>query len=124
MRTKGQRGEGRLGSLVSLLVLAGVIYAAWNIAPVYIKNGFLKDKMNEIARSPRGTVTDERILDMLDQYVREEGLDGYVQRAQFQVTTLDTSRRITLVYQRPLKFLPGFQRPKTFEISVDQPLIY
>lgn len=124
MRTKGQRGEGRLGSLVSLLVLAGVIYAAWNIAPVYINNGFLKDKMNEIARSPRGTVNDERILDMLDKYVREEGLDAYVQRAQFQVTTLDTSRRITLVYQRPLKFLPGLQRMKTFEISVDQPLIY
>jgi hypothetical protein len=124
MRTKAQRGEGRLGSIVSLLVLAGVIYAAWNIAPAYVKNGFLKDKMNEIARSPRGTVKDDQILDMLDQYVREQGLDAYVQRSMFQVTTLDTSRRITLVYQRPLKILPGVQRTKVFEISVDQPLIW
>lgn len=124
MRTRTQRGEGRLGSIISLLVLLGFIYAGWNIAPVYIKHYALKDKMNEIARSPRGTTNDERILDMLDSYVREEGLDAYVQRAMFQVTTFDTSRRITVVYERPLKFLPGVQRTKTFEISVDQPLVF
>ena len=69
MRTTSQKGEGKVGSIVSLLVLLAVIYAAWNVAPAYVANYGLKDKMNEVARSPRGTTNDEKILDMLDTYV-------------------------------------------------------
>ncbi len=124
MRTTSQKGEGRVGSIVSLLVFAAVLYAAWNVAPAYIANYGLKDKMNEIARSPRGTTTDEKILDMLANYTREEGLDGYVQRPMFQVVTLETSRRIVVVYERDVKVLPGFTRVLTFENDVSQPLVF
>lgn len=124
MRTTSQKGEGRLGSIVSLLVFAAALYAAWNVAPAYIANYGLKDKMNEIARSPRGTTTDDKLLDMLDAYVREERLDGYVQRGMFQVVTLETSRRIVLVYQREVKVLPGFAKVLTFENDVSQPLVF
>jgi hypothetical protein len=124
MLGKSQRGEGRLGSIISLLVLLAVVYAAWNVAPAYIANYGLKDKMNEIARSPRGTTKDDKILDMLDQYVREERLDSYVQRSMFQVSTLDTSRRIFVVYERPVKILPGFEKVLTFENDVSQPLVF
>ncbi len=124
MRTTSQKGEGKVGSIVSLLVLLAVIYAAWNVAPAYVANYGLKDKMNEVARSPRGTTNDEKILDMLDTYVREQGLDGYLQRQMFQVVTLDTSRRIVCTYQRTVKVLPGFERTLTFENDVSQPLVF
>src|SRR5262245_11289744 len=95
-----ERGEGKLSALLSLVFFAAVIYAAWKVAPVYIANYALADKMNEIARSPRGITTDDKIKDMLMKYVREERLDGYIQRSQFEVSTLETSRRIRLNYDR------------------------
>jgi hypothetical protein len=64
------------------------------------------------------------MFDMLMKTVREQGLDPYVKRAQFKITTLETSRRITVEYERPAKVLPGFTRVFRFSNQMDQPLIY
>lgn len=120
-----ERGEGRFGSIVGLLVLAWVGYLIWNVAPPYVANYALKDKMNEICRTPRGGNPDEKVLDRLYMYVREEGLDPYIGRAAFKITTLETSRRISLTYEREVRFFPGMA-PKviTFVNDVDQPLVF
>ena len=73
MPMSSERGEGKLGSLFGLAIFAAAVLAVWNVAPVYIDDFALKDKMNEIARSPRGTTPDEKVMDMLMRYVREEG---------------------------------------------------
>ena len=119
-----ERGEGKLSSLFGLAVFAAAVLALWNVGPVYIDDFALKDKMNEIARAPRGTHTDEKILEMLMRYVREERLDGYVQRTAFKISTLETSRRITVDYARQAQILPGWKHTFTFHNQVDQPLIY
>src|SRR5437773_1970250 len=118
-----ERGEGRLSALIWLVLFAAVVYAGFKVAPVYIDNYALTDKMNEIARSPRGVVNDEKVLDMLMKYVREERLDGYIQRRQFEVSTVETNRRIKLHYERQAEVLPGFKHTFTFNNQVDQPLI-
>lgn len=125
MNRSRERGEGRFGSIVGLLVLAWVVFLVWNVGPPYLANYALKDKMNEIARTPRGGTPDEKILDRLYMYVREEGLDPYIGRHMFRVTTLETSRRISLTYEREVKYFPG-TAPKTvtFQIDVDQPLVF
>jgi hypothetical protein len=72
MPMRSERGEGRLSSLFGLAVFAAAVLAVWNVAPVYIDDFALKDKMNEIARAPRGTNTDEKVMELLMRYVREQ----------------------------------------------------
>ena len=124
MPMSGERGEGKLSSLFALAVFAAAILALWNVGPVYIDDFALKDKMNEIARAPRGTHPDEKILEMLMRYVREERIDGYVQRTAFKISTLETSRRIVVDYKREAQILPGWKHTFSFHNQVDQPLIY
>jgi hypothetical protein len=119
-----ERGEGRLASLIWLAILVAVGYALWNVVPVYLDNYSLKDKMNEIARSPRGVVTDDAIREMLAKEVRERRLDPYIQRSSFRVSTLETSRRISCSYDRTEQVLPGFNWTFHFDNEVDQPLIF
>jgi Domain of unknown function (DUF4845) len=119
-----ERGEGRLSGLIWLVVLIALAVAAWNVAPVYIDHYALKDKMNEIARAPRGTNTDEKLLDQLMRYVKENRLDRYIQRQNFKISTLETSRRITVDYTRSVDVLPGWNKTFNFNAEVDQPLIY
>ena len=124
MPMRSERGEGRLGSLFGLAIFAAAVLALWNVAPVYIDDFALKDKMNEIARAPRGTNTDDKIMDLLMRYVREQRLDGYIQRTAFKISTLETSRRIVLDYRREGQILPGWKHTFNFHSQVDQPLIY
>ena len=124
MSRGNERGEGRLSSLFWLVVLVAVAYALWNVVPVYLDNFAFKDKMNEIARSPRGSVTDDTIREMLAREVRERRLDGYIQRSCFKISTLETSRRITCAYDRTQQVLPGFNWTFRFDNDVSQPLIF
>jgi hypothetical protein len=124
MPMRSERGEGKLSSLFALAVFAAAVLALWNVGPVFIDDFALKDKMNEIARAPRGTHTDDKLLEMLMRYVREERIDGYVQRTAFKISTLETSRRITVDYKREAQILPGWKHTFTFHNQVDQPLIY
>ena len=124
MPMSSARGEGRLSMLFGLAVFAAAILAVWNVAPVYIDDFALKDKMNEIARAPRGTTTDEKVMDQLMRYVREQRLDGYIQRTAFKISTLETSRRIVVDYRREAQILPGWKHTFNFHNQVDQPLIY
>ena len=124
MLTRNERGEGRLGSFVWLVGIVAVIYAGWNIAPVYIANYALADKVNQAARTPRGSVKDDQIAEMLMKDVRENNLDHYIQKSCFQIQTLETARRITCSYERTEKVLPGITHTFHFTIAVDQPLIF
>lgn len=124
MDRKGQRGESKLGGIVALLVVASVLYAAWNAGPAYFAHYELKDQMMEFARLPRGTTTDEKILDQLDAYVRREGLNEYMNRNNFKIATREGSRTITVAYERTVKYLPGVERNVLFEGSVEQTLLF
>lgn len=120
----GERGEGGFQGFLWLAIFALVLYAGWNVIPIYVANYNLADKVNQIARSPRGTVKDEQILEMLMKEVRENSLDMYIERGCFHITTLETSRRITCDYERVEKVLPGVAHTFHFALNADQPLIF
>lgn len=124
MERRNQTGEGKASSIFWLLLLAAVAYAGWNVVPIFLDNYAFKDKMSEIARTPRGTFTDEKILDMLMKDVRERRLGDYIQRNSFRISTLEQSRAITCTYERTAKVLPGFIYTFHFNNQVDQPLIF
>jgi hypothetical protein len=125
MRTRSsERGEGKLSGIIWLLVFLAAAFAAWNVAPVYIDHYALKDKMTEIARAPRGTNPDAKLLDQLSRYLRENRLEGYLRTENFKISTLETGRRICVDYDRTAKVLPGWERDFKFSDCVEQPLIY
>jgi hypothetical protein len=119
-----ERGDGKLGAILWLAFFVLIVYAIWNVAPVYIQHYALVDKTNELARAPKWNHPDDRIYDLLMKYVREERLDAYVQRNSFSISTLETSRRITLGYNREAQILPGWKHTFKFTNQVDQPLVY
>ena len=123
MTRASECGEVRASSIFSLLVLIAIVVVVWNIAPVYVDNYALQDKMNEIARSPRWTANDEKIMDMLMKYVRERRMEAFIRRTQFNLSTVETNRRISVQYQREAQVLPGWKHTFSFNIMVEQPLL-
>jgi hypothetical protein len=123
MRRESERGEGRLGGLVFLVLLAAFVYAAWNVVPVYVDHYGYTDKVVEICRTPAYNATDDDIYQMLLKEVDERGLEPWIRRESFQVRTTERGRIITLNYERDAKVLPGWTRVFRFSFKADQPLI-
>jgi len=120
----GQRGEGKLSGIIWLVAIAALGFAAWNVAPVYMANYSLTDKMSEIARLPRHN-KDDKLQDMLwKQGVVEFDLQTYLTRDSFKISTYEGGRTITCEYEREAEILPGWKKSFHFQNKVEQPLIY
>jgi hypothetical protein len=114
-----EEGKGTISSIIWLLALAAVGYAIINVGPAYVHHYDLQDKMVELCRMGRMPNVEQRILDQLMKTVREEELDAYVHPQDFQITSVDTSRRITVSYDRELKVLPGWVKTFHFEAKAE-----
>jgi hypothetical protein len=118
-----ERGEGRLGSIIGLIVFAAVVLAAWNVGPVYIANYTFADKLNEFARMNRYQHSDERIMDLIMKEASKQRIDTYLTRQGCKINTRETSRTIDCEYQRTVEVLPGWKHTFKFKPSGDQPLL-
>jgi hypothetical protein len=119
-----ERGEGRIGTLIGLLMLGAFGYAVFHVGPVFVADYGFKDKMNELARVNRGTWPDEKIVDLLMKETRDRGLDDVIQRTDIKIHTVESSRRIYCEYDRTVKVLPGWEKTFHFVDDVEQPLIF
>jgi hypothetical protein len=120
-RRPSERGEGKLGGIIALLVFVAFCLAVWNVAPHYISFYNLRDEMIEICRLSRGPNPDEAIMDKLLRAVRAERLEDSIDRNNFKIETRDSSRTITLEYQVEGQVLPGWRRVFRFDTVVDEP---
>ena len=123
MRRKSERGQGRLGGLVVLVLLAAVVYAGWNVVPVYVDHYSFTDKVVEVCRTPKYKGGDDDLYRMLLKEVDERRLDPWISRESFDIRTSERGRIITLDYEREAKILPGWTKTFRFSFKVDQPLI-
>ena len=125
MRRKSEKGEGKMGGLILLVVVAALALAAWNVAPPYLQFYDFKDKVNEICRTPKYKVRagDEGIMALLMKEVTERRMTEWVGPESFTISTTDTSRQIRLYYEREVEVLPGWKKTLKFETTADQPLI-
>jgi hypothetical protein len=121
---KTEQGGGTISSIIWLLVFVGVLYAMWNVAPAYIAQYNLQDKMVEVARVGRSTNPDDKILSMLMKKVNEEGLQYFIKANNFEIVTTETNRRIRVQYDRELKVLPGYTRKVHFDYLAEQPVAF
>jgi hypothetical protein len=120
-RNAGQRGEGKLGGILSLLAFLAFCYSVFNIAPVYMADYSLADKMVEVCRLHPTQAPEDKIRDLLMMTVRDENLSPYITKADFKIQVRDTARRISIQYQRDAKVLPGWTHTFKFSHETDQP---
>jgi hypothetical protein len=125
MRRKSERGEGKLGGLILLVVVVAAGLAAWNVVPVYFDHYDYVDKVNEICRTPRYKARqgDDTIRKMLMDEVVKRRLTPWIGPESFLITTTENSRQIQLYYERETEVLPGFKKVFKFDFTADQPLI-
>ena len=123
MRSNGERGEGRLGSIIGLIVFGAICLAAWNTVPAFIADYTFADKLNEFARMNRYQHKDERIMELVMKEASKHRIDTYMGRTDCKITTRETSRTIECAYQREIEVLPGFKKTFKFTPNADQPLI-
>ncbi len=123
MRRKSEQGQGRLSGLVFLVLLAAVVYAGWNVIPVFIDHYDFQDKVVEICRTPKYKATDDELYAMLLKEVESRDLDPWISRENFDIRTTERGRIITLSYEREAKILPGWTKTFRFSFKADQPLI-
>jgi hypothetical protein len=124
MRRTSERGDGKMGGLIFLVVVAAVGLAAWNVGPAYFDHYDFTDKVNEICRTPRYKVRgDDGIMKMLTDEVAKRRLGQWIGPESFTVTTTDTNRTIQLYYEREVEVLPGWKKTLKFDFTADQPLL-
>jgi hypothetical protein len=125
MRHERERGEGKLGGLIMLVVLVAGGLAAWNVVPVYYDHYDFVDKVNEICRTPafKARQGDESIKKMLMDEVSKRRLGTWIGPESFLITSSASSRQIELYYEREVDVLPGFKKVFKFDVKTDQPLI-
>ncbi len=123
MRAMGERGEGRLGSIIWLLVVAAIVWATWKLVPVYYNNYNFADRVTELARAPRYSHPDDRIQLELRKAAQENRLEAYINEQSCKVNTMDVRRTIVCEYDRQVEILPGVKHIFHFKVDADQPLI-
>ena len=122
-RSGNERGEGKLGSIIGLLILAGVMYAAWNLIPVFFNNYNFGDKVTELARAPKYSHPDDRIETELIKAAQENHLENFIGPRTCKINTLEVRRVIVCEYDRMVEVLPGVKHKFHFKSEADQPLI-
>ena len=75
-----REGEGKLGGIIFLALVAALALAAWNVAPVYLEHYDFEDKVNEICRDARSTRrrATRSIMEMLMKEVASAGIDQWI----------------------------------------------
>jgi len=119
----GERGEGKLGSIIGFLVMAAIGIAIWNVFPLYWNAYNFQDKMIETARTPSYNCKDECIMDKLMKSARENNIDDYLKPSQCKISTADHNRRIKCEFEIEKQVVPGYKKTFRFAPEADQPLL-
>lgn len=112
-RLKSARGGASVGGILSLLILAFLIYEGFQFGPVLFAQYEFKDAIAESAKFSRGK-TVSNIQDDLTKRAAELGLP--VTRDQIAVTLQPQKTRIQVKYNLSVDWLPG----KTYKWQVDE----
>ncbi len=126
MRRTSEKGEGRMGGFIFLVVVLVGALAAWNVAPAYFDHYDFVDKVNEICRMPKYRFRvggDDAVVKMLMDEVTKRKLQQWIGPESFQVNTTDFNRTIDLYYEREVEILPGWKTTLHFSYKADQPLV-
>ena len=102
--SRRQRGEGQLGCIVGLIILAIGIFIAWKMIPVKVRAADLRQEIMDDAKSA-GMMNEERIRASILAKAREDQLP--VSDDNVKITRGSNQITIVVDYVVPIEF-PGY----------------
>jgi hypothetical protein len=118
-RRTAERGEGNLGCIVWLLVLAVAVMISWKMIPVKVNNAELVDYMTEVAQFQSAQKTPEEISKIIIARAGELGIP--LTKENITVTKTRDRVRMTVDYTQPVQF-PGYTYNWHFRHELDRPI--
>ncbi len=113
-----QKGEGRLGCVVGLLLLAAALFIAYKLIPVKIQAAEMREAVQDASRSASGksqaTVRKEVFLRARELKIPIEESDVVIERRADYI-------RVTVEYDRDIKF-PGYVWKKHYSFTAENPV--
>lgn len=114
-----ERGEGRMGAVISLLILVCLIYLGFKYIPVMVNTYSFRDYMEEEARYAAIRKGDEEIRNRLYERARELTLP--VEKSNIQVQRSRSEVTISVKYMVPIE-TPVFTHRWEFTERASAPL--
>lgn len=115
---RSQRGEGRLGCLVGIVLLIVAGLAAYRLIPIKVKAADLRDTVMDEARSA-GSVDDGGIHQKIWRKAKE--LELPVGPEQIKIRRANAYIYIDVEYSVPVEF-PGFTYDWKFKHHAENPI--
>jgi len=105
MRTsRRERGEGQMGCVIGLIILAIALFVAYKMIPVKVKASELKNTVSDESKSA-GTHNDDRIRDAIVNKAKELKLP--VTAEKVKITRFASEITVDVEFDVPIDF-PGY----------------
>ena len=118
VRNRRERGEGKLGCLVGVILLLLAALIAYKMIPVKVKAADLRDAIQDEAKSA-GQNTDKQIMAAILR--RAQILELPVTEEQVRIDRAVNSIKIDVEYTVPVEF-PGYTHQWHFRVKTDNPI--
>lgn len=115
---RNQRGEGKLGCVMGLLILAAAVFVAYKVIPVRVRATEFRDAVHDNARSA-GTMSQDAIRSALAYKAVQLKLPIKEQDIQIQRTSDSVSVKVE--YTVPVEF-PGYTYNWAFKVEANYPV--
>jgi len=111
-KVAAQRGEIRLGTILTLAVVAFVVYEGFKFAPVLFAQYEFKDAVVEEAKFSAGKTVASITRRLVE---KARALDLPIDASQIKVNLRGTSCRVEVQYRLTVEWLPG--KPYSWDVN-------
>jgi hypothetical protein len=118
-RRSAERGEGNLGCIVWVILLAIGALIAFKAVPVKVKSAEFYDYMDELSKFSAARATPDGLRKGLMD--RAEQLDIPLERKNIEIELSRERVRMKVRYTIPVEF-PGYTYNWDFEQEIDRPI--
>lgn len=118
-RRSVERGEGNLGCIVWMVLLAIGVLIAWKAVPVKVRSAEFYDYMDELSKFSAARATADGLRKGLMD--RAEKLDIPLERKNIEIELSRERVRMKVRYTIPVEF-PGYTYNWDFEQEIDRPI--
>ena len=113
-----QKGEGRLGCVVGLLLLCAALFVAYKLIPVKLQATEMRDAVQDTSRSASGK-SNEEVRKLL--FHRAQELKVPIQEKDIVISRRADFIKIEVAYDVQVEF-PGYTMNKRFEFEAENPV--
>jgi hypothetical protein len=119
MRTLNQKGEGKSGAFIGILILFVVVFAAFKVVPVMVRVYSFEDKVKEQCKFFRGS-TDKLVEDIMD-VASEEQIP--IDEEDININYQKEKLKVNIQYTVPITF-PGYIYRWNQTVDYDAPAFF